>query len=75
MTDPSLLILASLVTGEKHAYAMIEDIQRFADVPLGPGTLYGVITRLEGRGWIRPSHRMTGVEPVLKIASRRLKRA
>jgi DNA-binding PadR family transcriptional regulator len=33
---------------------MLEDIQRFANVRLGPGTLYGAITRLEQRGWIRP---------------------
>ena len=54
MTDPAILILASLAGGEKHGYAMMEDIQRFAGVHLGPGTLYGAITRLEERGWIRP---------------------
>ena len=54
MTDPILLVLSSLVGGEKHGYAMMEDIQRFANVRLGPGTLYGAITRLEQRGWIRP---------------------
>ncbi|HEY1160009.1 MAG TPA: helix-turn-helix transcriptional regulator [Terracidiphilus sp.] len=55
MADPSLLILASLAEGEKHGYAMIADIHRFADVRLGPGTLYGAITRLEQRCWIAPS--------------------
>ena len=54
MTDPALLILASLAEGDKHGYAMMEDIQRFAGVRLGPGTLYGAITRLEEQGWIRP---------------------
>jgi len=54
MSDPTLLVLASLAEGDKHGYAMMEDIQRFADVRLGPGTLYGAITRLEQRGWIRP---------------------
>ena len=54
MSDPTLLVLASLADGEKHGYAMMEDIQRFAAVRLGPGTLYGAITRLEERGWIRP---------------------
>jgi len=53
MTDPSLLILASLADGEKHGYAMMADIRSFADVVLGPGTLYGAITRLEQRGYIR----------------------
>ena len=54
MSDPTLLVLASLADGHKHGYAMMEDIERFAGVRLGPGTLYGAITRLEERGWIRP---------------------
>jgi DNA-binding PadR family transcriptional regulator len=54
MTDPPFLVLASLADGEKHGYAMMEDIQNFAGVRLGPGTLYGAIARLEERGWIRP---------------------
>jgi DNA-binding PadR family transcriptional regulator len=54
MSDPTLLVLASLAEGEKHGYAMMEDIQSFAGLRLGPGTLYGAITRLEERGWIRP---------------------
>lgn len=55
MPDPTLLVLASLADGEKHGYAIMEDIQTFANVRLGPGTLYGAITRLEERGWIRPT--------------------
>ena len=54
MSDPTLLVLASLADGDKHGYAMIDDIQSFAGVRLGPGTLYGAITRLEERGLIRP---------------------
>ncbi|MBI4910126.1 MAG: helix-turn-helix transcriptional regulator [Acidobacteria bacterium] len=54
MTDPSVLILSSLAGGDKHGYAMMEDIEQFAGVRLGPGTLYGAITRLEEAGWIRP---------------------
>jgi DNA-binding PadR family transcriptional regulator len=53
MADPSLLVLASLADGDKHGYAMMEDIERFTGMRLGPGTLYGAITRLEERGWIR----------------------
>jgi DNA-binding PadR family transcriptional regulator len=46
--------MASLADGDKHGYAMMEDIQAFAGVKLGPGTLYGAITRLEENGWIAP---------------------
>ena len=52
--DPSILILASLADGDKHGYAMVQDIERFAEVHLGPGTLYGELTRLEEQGWIKP---------------------
>jgi DNA-binding PadR family transcriptional regulator len=54
MSDPTLLVLASLANGDKHGYVMMVDIQAFAGIRLGPGTLYGAITRLEQRGWIRP---------------------
>jgi DNA-binding PadR family transcriptional regulator len=54
MSDPALLVLASLAGSDKHGYAMMEDIQLFANIRLGPGTLYGAIARLEQRGWIRP---------------------
>jgi DNA-binding PadR family transcriptional regulator len=54
MSDPTLLVLASLADGAKHGYAMMVDIQSFANIRLGPGTLYGAITRLEQCGWIRP---------------------
>src|SRR6476659_4508290 len=54
MADPTFLVLCSLADGDKHGYAMMDDIERFAGVRLGPGTLYGAITRLEQRGWIRP---------------------
>lgn len=53
-SDPCLLVLASLADGDKHGYAMMEDIERFAGLKLGPGTLYGAITRLEENGWIAP---------------------
>ena len=54
MSDPTILVLASLADGDKHGYAMTDDIEQFAGVRLGPGTLYGAITRLEEKGWIRP---------------------
>jgi DNA-binding PadR family transcriptional regulator len=53
MSDPTLLVLASLADGAKHGYAMMTDIRAFAAVDLGPGTLYGAITRLEARGLIK----------------------
>jgi DNA-binding PadR family transcriptional regulator len=50
--DPPILILTSLAAGDKHGYALLQDIEAFAGVRLGPGTLYGAIGRLEDRGLI-----------------------
>jgi DNA-binding PadR family transcriptional regulator len=52
--DPPLLILTSLAEGPKHGHALAKDIEGFAGVALGPGALYGAITRLEERGLIEP---------------------
>lgn len=52
--DPALLILISLAGGPKHGYAIMTDIEAFAGVRLGPGTLYGAIPRLERDGLIAP---------------------
>jgi DNA-binding PadR family transcriptional regulator len=52
--DPSLLILTSLADGPRHGYAIMTDIAAFSGVQMEPGTLYGALTRLERRGWVRP---------------------
>jgi len=51
-SDPPLLVLASLADGPKHGYAMITDIEQMSGTRLGPGALYGAITRLERQGLI-----------------------
>ena len=53
-SDPPLLVLASLANGPKHGHAMIEDVACLCGTRLGPGTLYGAISRLEQEGWIEP---------------------
>lgn len=52
--DPSLLVLTSLADGPKHGYAIMQDVAAESGLRLGPGTLYGVIARLEERGLIEP---------------------
>ena len=52
--EPPVLILTSLADGPKHGYALTKDIEQFAGVSLGPGTLYGAIARLEERALIVP---------------------
>ena len=53
-TDPGLLVLSSLAGGPKHGYAITQDVEKVSGVKLGPGTLYGALSRLEGKGLIEP---------------------
>jgi DNA-binding PadR family transcriptional regulator len=46
------LILASLADGPKHGYALTKDIEDFASVRIGPGTMYEGLARLERQGLI-----------------------
>jgi DNA-binding PadR family transcriptional regulator len=52
--DPTLLVLTSLTGGAKHGYSLIKDIETMSGVVLGPGTLYGVLARLEEEGLVEP---------------------
>ena len=51
-TDVALLILSSLAGGDKHGYALVKDVEEFAEVRIAPGTLYEALARLESRGLI-----------------------
>jgi DNA-binding PadR family transcriptional regulator len=48
------LILTSLADGEKHGYALTQDVVEFAGVRIAPGSLYEALARLEGQGLIEP---------------------
>jgi DNA-binding PadR family transcriptional regulator len=50
--EPSLHVLVSLADGPKHGYAIMADVQAISGIPMGPGTLYGALARLEQRGLI-----------------------
>ena len=50
--EPALLILVSLADAPKHGYAIMTDVEEISGSPMGPGTLYGALARLERRGLI-----------------------
>jgi len=52
--EPSLLILASLSDGPKHGYAIMQDIEAGTGRPMGAGTLYAALARLEEAGLVEP---------------------
>ncbi len=45
-------MLTSLTGGPKHGYSLIQDIGSMSGVTMGPGTLYGVLARLEEEGLV-----------------------
>jgi DNA-binding PadR family transcriptional regulator len=67
--EPSLRILVSLSGGPKHGYAIMTHVEEISGSPMGPGTLYGALARLERRGLIealepedrRRPYRLTGL--------------
>jgi len=67
--EPSIAILISLSDGPKHGYAIMADAEATIGQPLGPGTLYAALGRLERRGLIeamavedrRRPYRLTGL--------------
>ena len=52
MADARLLVLVSLSDGPKHGYAIQADVNGYAAVHLGPGTLYGALNSLERDGLV-----------------------
>jgi DNA-binding PadR family transcriptional regulator len=51
-SDRGVLILTSLAGGPKHGYALVKDIEDFAGIKLGAGTLYGALSMLEKAGLV-----------------------
>jgi DNA-binding PadR family transcriptional regulator len=66
--EPSLYVLLALSEGPKHGYAIMTEALGLTGEPLGPGTLYATLARLEARGLIealpaedrRRPYRLTG---------------
>ena len=54
LREPTLYIMLSLATGEKHGYAIMKEVDNLSQggVHLSTGTLYEAIARLLDQGWI-----------------------
>jgi DNA-binding PadR family transcriptional regulator len=52
LTPPVFHILLALADGERHGYAIMQEVERITDgaVRMGPGTLYGTIKRMIASG-------------------------
>ncbi|GAA4244509.1 helix-turn-helix transcriptional regulator [Dactylosporangium darangshiense] len=54
-TDAQMMVLTVLAGGPRHGYAINTAIEELTGRKLGPGSLYGALTRLEARGLIEPA--------------------
>lgn len=65
----TLHILVALTSGEKHGYAIMQDVELLSDgaVRMGPGTLYGSIKRMLAEGLIEE----TAERPVAELDDQR----
>lgn len=55
--EPSFFLLAALLDGPKHGYALISEVASLSEgrLTLQVGTLYGALERLEQQGWVAES--------------------
>jgi DNA-binding PadR family transcriptional regulator len=54
VNDAQTLVLCALAAGSLHGYAINAAIAELTGESLGPGSLYGALTRLEGKQLIEP---------------------
>lgn len=64
LTPAVLHILLALSTGEKHGYAIMKQVKSdsLGKINMGPGTLYGSISRMLDAGLITESNKKTDSE-------------
>lgn len=54
INDAQILVLSALAEGPMHGYAINTVIEQLTGRRLGPGSLYGALTRLEAKGLVEP---------------------
>lgn len=61
-------ILLALADGEKHGYAIMREVGEATDgaVRMGPGTLYGSLSRMEDAGLIEETEKSDESDPAGK---------
>jgi DNA-binding PadR family transcriptional regulator len=69
--DAQTLVLCVLADGPLHGYAINAAIEELVGERLGPGSLYGALTRLEAKGLVEPAEEQGRQRPVRLTASGR----
>ncbi|MBA2301085.1 MAG: PadR family transcriptional regulator [Acidobacteria bacterium] len=53
LTPAVFHILLALSDGPLHGYAVMQEVEASAGFPMGPGTIYGTLERLESSGFVK----------------------
>lgn len=69
--DAQTLVLCVLSDGPLHGYAINTAIEELTGKRLGPGSLYGALTRLEAKGLIESLDEVARTRPVQLTAKGR----
>lgn len=64
VNDSQTLVLCALAGGPSHGYAINAFIEELTGQRLGPGSLYGALTRLEAKGLIEALEEQGRQRPV-----------
>jgi len=75
LTPASAHILLALADGDRHGYAIMQEVDRLTDgsARMGPGTLYGTIKRMLASGLLEETEGR--VDPLMDDERRRYYRA
>lgn len=69
--DAQTLVLCALSKGPLHGYAINAAIEELTGTRLGPGSLYGALTRLEAKGLVESLDEVDRTRPVQLTAEGR----
>jgi DNA-binding PadR family transcriptional regulator len=69
--DAQTLVLCALSQGPLHGYAINAAIEELTGTRLGPGSLYGALTRLEAKGLVESLDEVDRTRPVRLTAEGR----
>ena len=53
LTPAVFHVLLALADGPLHGYAIMQAVEASSGSPMGPGTVYGTLERLESSGWVK----------------------
>jgi DNA-binding PadR family transcriptional regulator len=62
LTPAVFHVLLALADGATHGYAIMQAVETTSGSAMGPGTVYGTLTRLEQSGWVEEAAAPRGAD-------------